>query len=85
MKRRMLSLVLAVLMIAMFVLPVSAAATSFNTEVRNSIAPIAYYQRINGEEVLYGNGTCFFIGKTSENPQYVVTNYHVVELFLMDK
>jgi len=84
MKRRFMSLMLAVLMLAMVALPVSAAASSFNTEVRNSIAPIAYYQRIGNEEILYGNGTCFFIGETSKNPEYVVTNHHVVEEFLGD-
>lgn len=84
MKRRFMSLMLAVLMLAMVALPVSAAASSFNTEVRNSIAPIAYYQEIGNEEVLIGNGTCFFIGKTPNNPEYVVTNHHVVESFLAE-
>ena len=84
MKRRFMSLVLAVLMIAVFALPVSAAASSFNTEVRQSIAPILYYNTIGGENTPVSIGTCFFIGKTSENPQYVVTNHHVVEDFLAE-
>lgn len=35
-----------------------------------------------GEEVLWGNGSGFFVGNAGENPQYVVTNHHVVESYV---
>lgn len=80
MKRRFMSLVLAILLISTMIVPASAA--TFNKEVRNSIAPIVYSIEVNGSEQLVSMGTCFFIGKTAENPQYVVTNHHVVDDFL---
>lgn len=80
MKKRITALLLAVLLIAVMALPVSAS--SFNTEVRNSIAPIAVHVNMNGAGSLYSYGTCFFIGATGEAPQYVVTNHHVVDTFL---
>lgn len=80
MKKRITALLLAVMLIAVMAIPVSAS--SFNTEVRNSIAPIAVHVNMNGSGSLYSYGTCFFIGATDEDPQYVVTNHHVVDTFL---
>jgi len=82
MKKRIISLVLAMLLLSALALPVSATSGSFNTEVRQSIAPIAYTMTLNGTDNLMSSGTCFFIGKAGENPQYVVTNHHVVEDFI---
>lgn len=82
MKRKILSAILVILLVTATLVPVTASAastSSFNTEVRQSIAPIAVYRTVDG---LYAYGTCFFIGDTVENPQYVVTNHHVVETYL---
>lgn len=35
-----------------------------------------------GDELLYSSGSGFFVGETSENPQYVVTNHHVVKNYV---
>ena len=35
-----------------------------------------------GDEVLLSHGSGFFVGKTGENPQYVVTNHHVVDDYI---
>lgn len=82
MKKRMVFLAAAILWIAVSVLPVSAAAASFRPEVRQGIASIIFSMNIEGNDTLISGGTCFFVGKTSENPQYVVTNHHVVEDFI---
>lgn len=82
MKKRIISLILVMLLLSAFALPVSATSGSFKTEVRQSIAPIAYNLNLDGTDMLMSSGTCFFIGKTNENPQYVVTNHHVVDDFI---
>lgn len=35
-----------------------------------------------GEERLWSRGSGFFVGKSGEDPQYIVTNYHVVEDYI---
>lgn len=35
-----------------------------------------------GAEVLWSHGSGFFVGKTGETPQYIVTNHHVVNDFI---
>lgn len=35
-----------------------------------------------GNEFVLGSGSGFFVGKSKDNPQYIVTNYHVVESFI---
>lgn len=82
MKKRMFSLILTILLLSVSALPVSAAAASFDPEVRQGIAPIIFSMNIEGNDALISSGTCFFVGKTSENPQYVVTNHHVVADFI---
>lgn len=80
MKKRMCAMLLAILLVCSMALPVSAA--SFNTEVRQSIAPIAVCINIDGSEIIYSYGTCFFIGDSTNNPQHLVTNYHVVDTYI---
>ena len=82
MKKRIISLILVVLLLTTLAVPVSAASGSFNIEVRQSIAPIVFAMTVDGSDILMSKGTCFFIGKTSEDPEYVVTNHHVVEEFI---
>lgn len=38
-----------------------------------------------GAEVEFGHGSGFFVGKTGENPQYIVTNFHVIEELVNNK
>lgn len=80
MKKRLFTLMLALLLVCSMALPASAA--SFNTEVRQSIAPIAVCINIDGSEIIYSYGTCFFIGDSTNNPQHLVTNYHVVDTYI---
>ena len=57
------------------------------TDVRDSVAVVLEQVNITDE---YGDnytyewyGSCFFIGKSRENPQYLVTNYHVIEYYVL--
>lgn len=61
-----------------------AEASSFKLEVRESVAVVATCLEIPGlaYEELEGWGTGFFVGALDENPEYLITNHHVVEDFL---
>lgn len=81
MKKRLLSLVFAVIMIAGFSIPASAA---FKADTRESVAVVRIYleEKTSGDEIPLGWGTGFFVGKEGEDPQYLVTNYHVIDKYV---
>ena len=80
MKHRILALLLALGLLVILALPGFAA---FDPETRNSVAVV--YICVDD---VYGNsyglswGTGFFVGPAGEDPNYLVTNHHVVEDFL---
>lgn len=82
MKKRILSLILAVFLLSAFALPVSASASSFDAEVSEGVAVVAFCLSVEGNEALISTGSCFFIGDPAKDPQYLVTNHHVVEDFI---
>ncbi len=47
-----------------------------------SVVEIWLEERKTGKSTLFSCGTGFFVGKEGENPQYLVTNEHVVHNFL---
>lgn len=57
-------------------------ASAFNTEVRESTVVVATYLEIPGTygEII-GWGTGFFVGSPDENPEYLITNHHVISDF----
>lgn len=62
---------------------IQAKASSFNVEVRESVVVVATYLEIpKTYEELAGWGTGFFVGNPDENPEYLITNHHVIEDFL---
>lgn len=81
MRRKMVTLATAVALTFSLLLPVYASST-FKKEVRVSAAAIATNLEISGESVLYSSGTCFFVGNIKTDPQYLVTNHHVIADFL---
>lgn len=61
---------------------VSVEAQGFKTEVREGVAVLATCLELDGNTQLASWGTCFFVGAKGEQPQYLVTNHHVVEDYL---
>lgn len=61
--------------------PVSAA-DDFSLESRESVAVVYTCLELNAGEYGFGWGTGFFVGKTGENPKYLVTNYHVISDYI---
>lgn len=72
---------IALLLTLWSVLPVCAA--EFHQETRESVVMVCENFEMDGEWY-YGCGSGFFVGREGEAPQYVVTNYHVVEEFIED-
>lgn len=59
-----------------------ALAAGFQQDTLNGVVVVRQDVVVDGEWLGYGTGTGFFVGKSGENPQYLITNHHVVELFL---
>lgn len=62
---------------------VSAEASGFNTEVRESTVVVATSLATpDGDEMLVEWGTGFFVGDPDKDAEYLITNHHVIETFL---
>lgn len=90
MKRKITSVLSFVLLVAMMVTmaPVRAEASGAS-EIRNSVAPIAVFLEYADPSTMeslgtmsLGSGTCFFVGDKKDDPENLVTNYHVAQLYL---
>ena len=80
MKQKILGIILVLTMI--ICMPLSALADGFPRESLDSVAVVYSELYYDGELAGYGWGTGFFVGAESEDPEYIVTNYHVVEDYL---
>jgi S1-C subfamily serine protease len=81
------SVIAALLLLGMWSVPAketASASSSFKTEVRESIAVVAEYVEYPeyGYSGVYAFGSGFFIGKKGKDPEYLITNHHVVEDYL---
>lgn len=64
-------------------LTVRAESPSFDTSVKDGVCVVAEYISFSdGAEELYAHGTGFFVGEDGEDPQYLITNHHVVADYL---
>lgn len=60
-----------------------SADDSLNNDVKNSVCVVCEYANTkDGTEVIVGWGSGFFVGESGKDPQYLITNHHVVELYL---
>jgi S1-C subfamily serine protease len=78
----------------------SADCYAYNNDVSNGVVAVALYgynvkvfvydssnqpQFINEfDEGVMGSGTGFFVGEDGENPQYIVTNEHVIDWYVQN-
>lgn len=80
MKKRLLSLTLALALLCALFVP--AHAESFDPATRESVAVVATCLDTDGGEISFGWGTGFFVGQTGQDPGYLITNHHVIEDFI---
>lgn len=79
MKKRLAGFLLAALLLTALTAPALAA---FDSKTLDSVVPVVTVIRYDGADYYPGWGSAFFVGKTGEDPQYLVTNHHVIETFL---
>lgn len=60
----------------------SSQGASGYTEAKNGVAVVSEYVALDGKEVGVAYGSGFFIGTQGEDPQYLITNYHVIADYL---
>ena len=87
MKKRVLSFLLAMLLLLSISMTAYAAPTDEKT-LRHTVARVYTGFVISVDEVFVesqwqpdGAGTGFFIGREGEDPQYLITNQHVIESY----
>ncbi|MBQ6380011.1 MAG: trypsin-like peptidase domain-containing protein [Clostridia bacterium] len=79
--KKLLALVIAVVLIFANIIPVFA----FDASSREGVAIIQLWfqgksgkKQTNEFEEMFAWGTCFFVGEKGKDPQYLITNFHVV-------
>lgn len=77
-------LLLFIVMQGMWVMP--AQASGFKSEVRESVVVVGTFLSVaqSDYEELVGWGTGFFVGDPQEDAQYLITNHHVIEDYLLN-
>lgn len=73
--------VVGIMMVLLFDLTVNA--DGFQQKTREGVVMILERLFVDDEWV-YSTGTGFFVGREGEDPQYIVTNYHVISDFVDD-
>lgn len=58
------------------------SATPGHLAAKNSVVVVSEYVSLDGVEAGLAYGSGFFIGKDGEDPQYLVTNHHVIADYL---
>ncbi len=58
-------------------------ASEFNQSTLDGVVFIVSMLQDENEDIYYSTGTGFFVGKEKEDPQYILTNCHVIEDFLI--
>lgn len=72
-----------ILSVLFLLMPMAAPAyAAFDQDVLNSVVVVYVEIYHNQEYYGYSTGTGFFIGKENEDPQYLVTNWHVIQYYL---
>lgn len=60
----------------------TASGITDYTQAKNGVVVVSEYVALDGEEVGIAHGSGFFVGVEGENPQYLITNHHVIEDYL---
>ena len=98
MKSKVFSRILVMLLLACLVSATGiTTAYAFDNSVREGAVPVVFYLKdasyyvYNGEgfamlehigDIEFGGGSGFFVGASDEDPQYIVTNCHVIDDYL---
>ena len=79
---KMIAVLMAVLLLVFTIAPLDVSA-AFDKSVRDGVVVVATYVVDTNDDIYAGGqGTGFFIGKLDENPEYLITNHHVIKEWL---
>lgn len=75
---------LIVILIIAFGMLIPAQAEEEASDVRHSVAVVSVYYSLleQSSEIEVDKGSGFFIGHLEENPEYLITNHHVIKKYL---
>lgn len=77
MKKKCMALMTVLVMVLFLGIP--AKAENSSSETRNSVAVVySSFDTTEGASIGWGWGSGFFVGKTDKDPEYLVTNHHVI-------
>jgi hypothetical protein len=80
-KRRIFSMILLTAMILLLFIPVHASG--FDSSVLDGVVFIEVFFMDDFGEIWRSTGTGFFVGERGKDPQYIVTNAHVIVNYLL--
>lgn len=82
-KERLFALAVCLCLFCALLTPQAAAAAGDYAQARNSVAVVSSVLDVNGTVAgSFGYGSGFFVGETGKEPEYLLTNHHVVADFL---
>ena len=84
MRKKIVNFMTMLMLLLCLNVPVQAKTDdNFSAEVRNSVAVVySSFDTTAGVAESWGWGTGFFVGRTDQNPEYLVTNHHVIAQYL---
>lgn len=84
MRKKIVNFMTMLMLLLCLNVPVQAKTDdNFSAEVRNSVAVVySSFDTTAGVAESWGWGTGFFVGQTDQNPEYLVTNHHVIAQYL---
>lgn len=83
MKKRFIAFVAVLMLVVSLSAPAYADFSA--ADAQNSVAVIAtmLVEVDDSQMVTAGYGSCFFVGEQGKTPEYLLTNYHVIEDYLL--
>ena len=79
MKKKLFAWILLAVLVLGLCVP---AMADFDPATRDSVAVVYTCLDLDQGEYGFGWGSCFFVGDQGQDPQYLVTNYHVIADFV---
>lgn len=82
-RKQIVAVLLCVLCLGMMPVTIADASQNFKSDVKKSVVVVAVaFEDTYGNMMTFGYGTGWFVGEQGKNPEYLVTNHHVIETFL---
>lgn len=81
-KKKRTLLTVSLLLLLILESTASVQAENISADARKSVAVVNVCMELDDISQSFGWGTGFFVGQEGEEPEYLVTNHHVIETYL---